>query len=119
MSTERVRMPSRPMMSVIRDDDVAATALPPSREGRRFTLDVTDELLTEGGKEALAYAFDDLCKRIANEQRPLLESEAMAWITSTEHRDEVKALVRRVIEETVRAWITDVLNTSPLAQVLR
>ena len=112
----RVPMP-RPMASIIKPDDVAAAYAGPIPTGRRFTLDVTDELLSRGARECLAYAFDDLCKRVAREQRPMLESQAFAWLSHPDNREKIDALVQEIFRETMRDWLTDVLNDSPLGQM--
>ena len=100
-------------------EDVRSGYAGPCPTGRRFTLDVADEMLAQGARQALAYAFDNLCQKVAWEQRPALENEVRTLISGKERRDEIDALVKDVVRETVREWILDVLNNSPFGMEIK
>ena len=100
----RVTMP-RPMASIIRPDDVQAHLPQPTPMGRRYSVDISEELLSKGAREGLAYAFDDLCKHVARAQRPMLENEARAWMSKPENREWIKSLVQDAILREVHEFM--------------
>ena len=106
--TDAVRVPMpRPMASIIRSDDVQAHLPQSTPMGRRYSVDISEELLSKGAREGLAYAFDDLCKSVARDHRPMLENEARAWMSKPENREWIRLLVQDAILHEVHEFMSD------------
>ena len=114
MNNDAVRVPMpRPMASIMRPEDVRTRPSEPLPTGRRYSMDISEELLSHGMLEGLAYAFDDMCRFVARHQRPMLENEARSWMTKPENRDRIEELVTEVIRATVREWVKETLASAP------
>ncbi len=77
-------------------DDVAAVC-EPAPMGRRYSLDVSEQALAEGGRELLAHAMQGLCENIAREQRPFLEQQVTSYLMAPENREWVREVMRDAI----------------------
>lgn len=101
----RVPMP-RPFFA---PGDVAVSASPDMRVGRRFNFDVSEELLARIGGEALKHAVAKMGEHVAMAHRQEIERVVYDYFLANyaANRDWFEPIIREVVRDSIREFLAE------------
>ena len=105
------RVPMKPKpASMIAEDDVAASVTTLSgRVGRRFSLDIDEEVLAKMGAMATEHIAGELGKQVAYRHQHLIEAAVSSYLTD---RAWAEPIIRAAIRESVNRIVFDMLSSA-------
>jgi len=105
-------MPSR--SAFVGAGDVAVSAQPYSRMnvGRRFSFDVSEEVLSKIGRYALEQAIVNMAESVANMHRHQVEQAFFAALTDKTNREWMEPLLREALTKMFFTIVADIMATN-------
>lgn len=79
----------------------------PGRFGRRFTMDIEEEVFRRMGQEGVAYAMESLSKQVVYENQHAIRSAVESFLHDREWAEPV---IRQAIRDNVREIIRDMFD---------
>lgn len=107
MKPPLVPMPTR--ANWIGEDDVAASATKLPNYGRRFSMDVAEEVLGRMGREMLPHIAQRLAERVVHEHSAAIQKTVLDYLGD---RAWAAPIIEDELRKTVRRFAFDLLSTA-------